>query len=99
MLLGYSNISSFTTAFKSWYNMPPAEYRQKFLALLSRSTAIPGPGIAEIDRLLPKLGPVGPEIRLLFAARSIEDIQCLRSSNSISMVSGLIRSNPGPWTS
>ena len=33
MLLGYSNISSFTTAFKSWYNMPPAEYRQKFLAL------------------------------------------------------------------
>jgi AraC-like DNA-binding protein len=33
MLLGYSNISSFTTAFKSWYNMPPAEYRQKFLAI------------------------------------------------------------------
>ena len=33
MLLGYSNISSFTTAFKSWYNMPPAEYRQKFLVL------------------------------------------------------------------
>jgi len=33
MLLGYSNIASFTTAFKSWYNMPPAEYRQKFLAL------------------------------------------------------------------
>ena len=33
MLLGYSNISSFTTAFKSWYNMPPAEYRQKVLAL------------------------------------------------------------------
>lgn len=32
MLLGYSSISSFTTAFKSWYNMPPAEYRQKFLA-------------------------------------------------------------------
>jgi AraC-like DNA-binding protein len=32
MLLGYSNFSSFTTAFKSWYNMPPAEYRQKFLA-------------------------------------------------------------------
>jgi AraC-like DNA-binding protein len=32
MLLGYNNISSFTTAFKSWYNMPPAEYRQKFLA-------------------------------------------------------------------
>ena len=33
MLLGYSNISSFTTAFKSWYNIPPAAYRQKFLAL------------------------------------------------------------------
>ena len=33
MLLGYSNLSSFTTAFKSWYNMPPAQYRQKFLAL------------------------------------------------------------------
>lgn len=33
MLLGYSNISSFTTAFKSWYNMPPAQYRQKFLAI------------------------------------------------------------------
>ena len=32
MLLGYSSISSFTTAFKSWYDMPPAEYRQKFLA-------------------------------------------------------------------
>jgi AraC-like DNA-binding protein len=32
MLLGYSNISTFTTAFKSWYDMPPAEYRQKFLA-------------------------------------------------------------------
>lgn len=31
MLLGYSNISSFTTAFKSWYDMPPAEYRQKIL--------------------------------------------------------------------
>ena len=31
-LLGYNNISSFTTAFKSWYDMPPAEYRQKFLA-------------------------------------------------------------------
>ena len=31
MLLGYSSISSFTTAFKSWYDMPPAEYRQKFL--------------------------------------------------------------------
>ncbi len=33
MLLGYSNISSFTTAFKSWYDMPPAEYRHKFLAI------------------------------------------------------------------
>ena len=33
MLLGYSNISTFTTAFKSWYNLPPAEYRQKFLAI------------------------------------------------------------------
>ncbi|MCH8136440.1 MAG: helix-turn-helix domain-containing protein, partial [Proteobacteria bacterium] len=33
MLLGYSNICSFTTAFKSWYDMPPAEYRQKFLIL------------------------------------------------------------------
>jgi AraC-like DNA-binding protein len=33
MLLGYSNISSFTTAFKSWYDLPPAAYRQKFLAL------------------------------------------------------------------
>jgi AraC-like DNA-binding protein len=32
MLLGYNNFSSFTTAFKSWYDMPPAEYRQKFLA-------------------------------------------------------------------
>ena len=32
MLLGYNNISSFTTAFKSRYDMPPAEYRQKFLA-------------------------------------------------------------------
>ncbi|MDX1516030.1 MAG: helix-turn-helix transcriptional regulator [Woeseiaceae bacterium] len=32
MLLGYSNFSSFTTAFKSWYNMPPAAYREKFLA-------------------------------------------------------------------
>jgi len=31
MLLGYNNISSFTTAFKSWYDMPPAKYRQKFL--------------------------------------------------------------------
>ena len=33
MLLGYSSISSFTTAFKSWYNMPPSQYRQKILAL------------------------------------------------------------------
>ena len=33
MLLGYSNLSSFTTAFKSWYNLPPAQYRQKILAL------------------------------------------------------------------
>ncbi len=33
MLLGYSNISSFTTAFKSWYDMPPAKYRQKLLDL------------------------------------------------------------------
>ncbi|MDH4125790.1 MAG: helix-turn-helix transcriptional regulator [Gammaproteobacteria bacterium] len=32
MLLGYSSISSFTTAFKSWYDMPPAQYRQRFLA-------------------------------------------------------------------
>lgn len=32
MLLGYSSISSFTTAFKSWYDMPPAEYRQKILS-------------------------------------------------------------------
>lgn len=32
MLLGYSSISSFTTAFKSWYNMPPVAYRQKFLS-------------------------------------------------------------------
>jgi AraC-like DNA-binding protein len=31
MLLGYSNLSSFTTAFKSWYDLPPAEYRQKIL--------------------------------------------------------------------
>lgn len=31
MLLGYSNLSSFTTAFKSWYDMPPAEYRAKIL--------------------------------------------------------------------
>lgn len=33
MLLGYSSISSFTTAFKSWYDMPPIEYRQKFLTV------------------------------------------------------------------
>ena len=33
MLLGYSNISTFTTAFKSWYSLPPAEYRQKFLSV------------------------------------------------------------------
>jgi len=33
MLLGYSNLSSVTTAFKSWYNLPPAQYRQKILAL------------------------------------------------------------------
>lgn len=33
MLLGYSSISSFTTAFKSWYDMPPAKYRQKILAV------------------------------------------------------------------
>lgn len=32
MLLGYSSISSFTTAFKSWYDLPPAAWRQKFLA-------------------------------------------------------------------
>jgi len=31
MLLGYSSISSFTTAFKSWYDLPPTEYRQRFL--------------------------------------------------------------------
>ena len=31
MLLGYSSISSFTTAFKSWYDMPPAKYRDKVL--------------------------------------------------------------------
>ena len=31
MLLGYSSISSFTTAFKSWYDLPPVEYRQRFL--------------------------------------------------------------------
>ena len=33
MLLGYSNIGSFTTAFKTWYDMPPSEYRQRFLFL------------------------------------------------------------------
>lgn len=33
MLLGYSNFSSFTTAFKSWYDMPPLEYRQKRLGM------------------------------------------------------------------
>ncbi len=33
MLLGYSNISTFTTAFKSWYDIPPAQYRQRFLSL------------------------------------------------------------------
>lgn len=33
MLLGYSSISSFTTAFKSWYDMPPAEYRAKILTM------------------------------------------------------------------
>ena len=33
MLLAYSNISTFTTAFKSWYDMPPAEYRQRYLTL------------------------------------------------------------------
>ena len=33
MLLGYSNISSFTTAFKSWYNMPPIEYRHRFFGI------------------------------------------------------------------
>ncbi len=33
MLLGYSNFSSFTTAFKSWYDMPPVEYRQKRLGM------------------------------------------------------------------
>jgi AraC-like DNA-binding protein len=32
MLLGYSSISAFTTAFKSWYDLPPAAYRQKFHA-------------------------------------------------------------------
>ncbi len=34
MLLGYSSISSFTTAFKSWYDMPPAEYRQRILGIV-----------------------------------------------------------------
>ena len=34
MLLGYSSISSFTTAFKSWYDMPPAEYRARYLGNL-----------------------------------------------------------------
>jgi AraC-like DNA-binding protein len=33
MLLGYSNISSFTTAFKSWYDLPPAKYRERFLRI------------------------------------------------------------------
>lgn len=33
MLLGYSNISTFTTAFKSWYDMPPAAYRHKILGV------------------------------------------------------------------
>ncbi len=33
MLLGYSSISSFTTAFKSWYDMPPAEYRHRYLGV------------------------------------------------------------------
>jgi len=31
MLLGSSSISSFTTAFRSWYDSPPTEYRQRFL--------------------------------------------------------------------
>ena len=35
MLLGYSNLSSFTTAFKSWYDMPPAAYREKMLGARS----------------------------------------------------------------
>lgn len=34
MLLGYSNFSSFTTAFKSWYDMPPAKYRERFLRIV-----------------------------------------------------------------
>ena len=33
MLLGYSSISSVTTAFKSWYDMPPVEYRHRFLGV------------------------------------------------------------------
>jgi len=33
MLLGYSNISTFTTAFKSWHDIPPVQYRQQFLSL------------------------------------------------------------------
>ncbi len=33
MLLGYSNLSTFTTAFKSWYNLPPAQYRQRILSM------------------------------------------------------------------
>jgi AraC-like DNA-binding protein len=33
MLLGYSSISSFTTAFKSWYDIPPDEYRHRFLGV------------------------------------------------------------------
>ncbi|HNP35072.1 MAG TPA: helix-turn-helix domain-containing protein [Woeseiaceae bacterium] len=33
MLLGYSNFSSFTTAFKSWYDLPPAQYRERFLRI------------------------------------------------------------------
>ena len=35
MLLGYSDITAFTTAFKSWYDMPPVQYRQKFFGGLS----------------------------------------------------------------
>ena len=42
MLLGYSSISAFTTAFKSWYDMPPAEYRHKILGNLT-----PLPGLAQ----------------------------------------------------
>ena len=33
MLLGYSNLSTFTTAFKSWYDLPPAQYRAKFFGI------------------------------------------------------------------